>query len=226
MMTRTVDLHMVIDPEKASAVYSQQSPNDLHAQCHRIFTVNFDLYGPLHCEVDNCGAECASIMLSKEEDDQLPDEGCGPEAVRHIFKNRLGVCVCDKHAPLRCGRDGCGEFVGEGLYYCAIHEEDRQKRLEIAYSGMAKKTVESVKINEYNRTYEDSHGKVWNLDAYVGAYSCYQCHRPAMALTPLGPVCDGDVMTHILAWGHKIRNLQKAPAGIEAMHGGQEGLSI
>ena len=74
-----------------------------------LFTVG-ELWGPFPCEevVDGnkCGIDCFSLVLTDTEVNQmntaLPDEvicgmARGPEAVRYIFKQKLGKALCDRH---------------------------------------------------------------------------------------------------------------------------------
>jgi hypothetical protein len=66
----------------------------------RIFTIS-ELWGPMACEEKGCReCECDSILLTDEENDQLPEK-TGPAAVRYIFKNSLGDALCDKHLKER-----------------------------------------------------------------------------------------------------------------------------
>lgn len=62
---------------------------------HRYFTVS-ELYGPFPCEQKDCNnTEAWTIKLTAEENKSLPEQH-GPDAVKHIFKNKLGVTICDE----------------------------------------------------------------------------------------------------------------------------------
>jgi len=62
----------------------------------RNFTVS-ELWGPFPCEYPGCkNKECFSILLSSAENKQLPEQS-GPEAVKYIFDNKLGIAICERH---------------------------------------------------------------------------------------------------------------------------------
>lgn len=61
----------------------------------RYFTVS-ELWGPFPCENKGCDNSVAfTIKLTEEENKSLPEQH-GPDAVRFIFKNKLGVAMCDE----------------------------------------------------------------------------------------------------------------------------------
>lgn len=58
----------------------------------RAFTVG-DLYGPLRCEIDNCGQATSTLILTEAENHSLEVKQ-GSEAVNIIFERNLGIAVC------------------------------------------------------------------------------------------------------------------------------------
>lgn len=68
----------------------------------RIFSVG-ELWGPMKCDVTKkngrrCGRESWSLLLTRQENESLPVES-GPDAVTFIFRNNLGVALCEEHLP-------------------------------------------------------------------------------------------------------------------------------
>jgi hypothetical protein len=61
----------------------------------RVFTVN-EVWGPFPCDHPGCKRDAFTLLLTDEEDQSLPEK-TGPEAVRFIFKNKLGVATCEEH---------------------------------------------------------------------------------------------------------------------------------
>lgn len=58
----------------------------------RHFTLG-DEWGPAKCEMNDCGAETDTIVLSEDENRLLPVKS-GPEAVSYILDNKLGRAMC------------------------------------------------------------------------------------------------------------------------------------
>lgn len=58
----------------------------------RRFTVG-DEWGPMQCEINNCGKETDMIILNEDENRLLPVKS-GSDAVRFIFEHKLGVAIC------------------------------------------------------------------------------------------------------------------------------------
>ena len=56
-----------------------------------------ELYGPFRCEKDDCQNNTYMIRLTDDENKQLPEQS-GPTAVHHIFRNNLGIALCEHHA--------------------------------------------------------------------------------------------------------------------------------
>ena len=59
----------------------------------RLFTVG-ELCGLMRCEMEGCHHWTDTIVLTNEENDSLPEK-YGPNAVKYIFDNHIGVVMCD-----------------------------------------------------------------------------------------------------------------------------------
>lgn len=62
-----------------------------------------ELWGPMRCQGikkngRECGRECLTMWLTRREFERLPVES-GPEATTFIFRNNLGVALCEEHLP-------------------------------------------------------------------------------------------------------------------------------
>jgi hypothetical protein len=61
-------------------------------------------WGPMLCEVGDCGAEAWSIVLNDRdyldvlnETGRKASEGVGNEGISYIFSQQLGIAACDDH---------------------------------------------------------------------------------------------------------------------------------
>jgi hypothetical protein len=64
------------------------------AKYDRTFSYN-EVCGPFSCEVDGCGEECWTIVVSEEEVQKL--EGDRFDKAMDVFRHNKGVAVCDDH---------------------------------------------------------------------------------------------------------------------------------
>jgi hypothetical protein len=78
-------------PDETSGSESLAAPG---SAAPRYFTVG-ELWGPCPCLVDGCPSYLAwTIKLTAEENNKLPEQS-GPEAVKYIFKHKLGIPMCE-----------------------------------------------------------------------------------------------------------------------------------
>ena len=64
----------------------------------RLYSIS-EVFGPVKCEINKCGKEAWTFMLSKYEDSILVINR-GPEATQQIFQQSLGTAMCEHHLDL------------------------------------------------------------------------------------------------------------------------------